>query len=305
VAERAREPDFPLGDAPLDEVEQAVQRALATGDDDALTVLGYGEISLVVGWPTGAPRWACKRLPRFASAAAAARYTSHLEGYLETLRARGVEPAPTAFATVATDDGGCVGYVVQPVLAPDALVPAVLRAAEPDADHPVLRGICDAVPAVVDDRTGLDAQVSNWAVADDGVALRYLDVSTPMVFGDDGRLVLDLGLFLAAYPWLLRAPIGRFLAPGVIGAYRDSRHVLVDLAANLIKERLTGWLPVAVVAASRVVAPAITADEVRAYYRSDARLWEVMWRLRRADRWWQRRVRRRTYPFLLPGPIVR
>jgi len=44
---------------------------------------------------------------------------------------------------------------------------------------------------------------------------------------------------------------------------------------------------------------------VRRYYRSDARLWELMLRLRRADRWWQRRIRRRTYPFLLPGHIER
>src|SRR5690606_6285726 len=143
-------------------------RALVSGDDDALTVLGYGEISLVVGWPSSTPRWACKRLPRFASPADAARYASHLEGYLETLRARGVEPAPTAFDTVASGEGGCVGYVVQPVLAPATLAPAVLRAAGPDPDHPVLRGICEAVPAVVDDRTGLDAQVSNWAVTADG-----------------------------------------------------------------------------------------------------------------------------------------
>ena len=38
---------------------------------------------------------------------------------------------------------------------------------------------------------------------------------------------------------------------------------------------------------------------------SNARLWEIMLRLRLADRWWQRRVRRRIYPFLLPGPTRR
>ena len=58
-------------------------------------------------------------------------------------------------------------------------------------------------------------------------------------------------------------------------------------------------------AANDVVSPAVTEDEVRSYYRSDARLWEVMLRLRRADRWWQATVRRRPYPFLLPGPIAR
>jgi hypothetical protein len=32
---------------------------------------------------------------------------------------------------------------------------------------------------------------------------------------------------------------------------------------------------------------------------------ELLQRLRRADRWWQRTVRRRPYPFLLPGRIDR
>jgi hypothetical protein len=34
-------------------------------------------------------------------------------------------------------------------------------------------------------------------------------------------------------------------------------------------------------------------------------MWEILLRLRRADRWWQRTVRRRGYPFLLPGPVDR
>ena len=44
---------------------------------------------------------------------------------------------------------------------------------------------------------------------------------------------------------------------------------------------------------------------MRRVYASDARLWEVLLRLRRLDRAWQRRVRRREYPFLLPGRIDR
>ncbi len=79
----------------------------------------------------------------------------------------------------------------------------------------------------------------------------------------------------------------------------------VDLAGNLLKERLAGWIPSVIEAVNRTVEAEITEDEVRRYYRSDARLWGLMLRLRRADRWWQRRIRRRTYPFLLPGHIER
>ena len=51
--------------------------------------------------------------------------------------------------------------------------------------------------------------------------------------------------------------------------------------------------------------PPITLSEVRRYYRGDARTWAQLLRLRRADRFWQRKVRRRAYPFLLPGRIER
>lgn len=295
-------PDTTVPELPLAELEDAVRQALAAGDDSGLRVLGYGEISLVIGWPSAQPEYACKRLPPFASRAAADSYGEQFQRYLDLLAERGVEPVPSSLQMHA--DGDTISaYVVQPVLPAESLGPEVLRRATPDPDHPLLSGIVAAVAAVCDERTGLDAQVSNWSW--DGSHLRYLDVTTPMLFGPDGRPLLDLAVFLAAYPWALRGVLGRFVAPGVIGAYREPRNVLVDLAANLLKERLVDWLPAAVAAANRVARPAIEVAEVERYYRSDARLWEVMLRLRRADRWWQRRIRRRPYPFLLPGSIER
>lgn len=297
----------PVGDSdgvPLEEIEAAVQAALRTGREDGLRVLGYGEITLVLGWPHDRPTVAAKRLPTFPAASVADRYAVQFERYLGVLDARGVTPVPSSLRVIAgAEPGERVGYVVQPALPPETLGPAVLRAADPDPDHPFLAAVCEAVPRVVDDRTGLDGQVSNWAWTDGRAS--YLDVSTPMLFDDRGRLVLDTGLFLAAYPWLLRRPLDRAVVPGVVGAYRDARHVLLDLVGNLHKERLDAWIPAAIEAANRGLDRPLTAAEARRYYRSDARLWEVMLRLRRADRWWQHRVRRRTYPFLLPGRIDR
>ena len=51
--------------------------------------------------------------------------------------------------------------------------------------------------------------------------------------------------------------------------------------------------------------PPLTVEQVRADYRSDARTWALLQSVRRADRAWQHRVRRRTYPFLLPARIDR
>lgn len=291
-----------LGDVRLELVEGAVQRALHTGDDSGLTVLGYGEISLVIGWPTEEPTIACKRLPPFRSVADLERYETLFHDYLGTLRRRGIQPVTSEFH-IRTIDDQVIGYVVQPVLEPTTLGPSVLRGSDPDPDHELLTGIIEAIMSVCDERTGLDAQVSNWAMVDGDVV--YLDVTTPMTFDAAGHPLLDMDVFLAAYPWALRGLIGRFVAPGVIGAYRDPRHVLVDLAANLLKERLESWVPNVVTAANRHVPRPITVEEVRRFYRSDARMWELLARLRSADRWWQRTVRRRTYPFLLPGPVDR
>jgi len=288
-------------------VEAAVREALDDGDESSLRLLGHGEISLVVGWPTDRPVVACKRLPTFRSRSAVNLYETAFLKYLDILADRGVVVVPSRFDVVEPTSGTAVAYVVQPVLDPDHVATAVLRSAEPDRDHPLIVCVLDAIRGVCDEHTGLDAQLSNWVWADG--ELRYLDVTTPMLFDVAGRLTLDLDLFLAAYPWVLRGVIGRFVAPGVVGAYRDPRHVAVDLTANLLKERLDGWIPAVLDAVNAVVVPAgspvVTEDEVRRYYRSDARLWEVMLRLRRADRWWQRHVRRRTYPFLLPGHIDR
>ena len=116
---------------------------------------------------------------------------------------------------------------------------------------------------------------------------------------------MDLRLLTAPLPAALRPVVRRFVAPGIVASYHRPRDVAVDLVGNLLKERLEQLVPVAVDAANQRVDPAITVEEVRSYYRSDARTWEVLLRLRRADQWWQQRVRRRTYPFLLPEPTER
>jgi hypothetical protein len=287
----------------LPAVEAAVQEALASGREDHLRVLGHGEISLVVGWPGDAPVVACKRLPVFPSVAAADRYADVFSRYVATLEQRGLHVVPSTLHFLDPGgDGRLVGYVVQPVLPEGSLGPDILRAAAPDPDHPLLAAVVAGVLGTVDARTGLDAQISNWAWVDE--TAHYLDVTTPILY-DDGVLELDVDVLIAAYPWVLRPPLRRFAAPPIAAAYCDPRTVLLDLAANLHKERLTEWIPAVLQAANRELSTPLTPVEVDRYYRSNARLWEVMLRLRRADRWWQRRVRRRSYPFLLPGAIRR
>ena len=163
--------------------------------------------------------------------------------------------------------------------------------------------IVDTIADVVDEHVGLDGQVANWAFVDG--RLRYFDVTTPMLNDAAGRTRLDLDLLVRPLPAPVRPVVRRCGRAGHRGALPRPRYVLVDMIGNLRKERLDAVIDPAIALANRYAQPPIDRDEIERFYRSDARTWEALLRLRRADRWWQRHVRRRTYPYLLPGPIER
>lgn len=291
-----------LSDADLRELDSLVERALSAGDEDSLPVLGFGEISLVLGWPTDDARFACKRMPVFDTRTRFDAYRRTLDDYVEALRAAGVAVVETQMRGVERADGTVAGYVVQPVLPAATLAPGILRDGDPASGHPLVAAVVDTAARTVSPRRGLDAQLANWAWEDE--ALVYIDVSTPMIWGDDGRSRLDLEPLAQAYPAVLRRPLRRFVAPGILDGYRDLRKVYLDLTGNLLKERLGTWLPGFLERLNRHLDQPLTEHEVHRYYRSDARLWAALLRLRRLDRAWRRRTGR-AYPFLLPGPIER
>lgn len=291
-----------LGDDELRALDSLVDEALKSGREELLPTLGYGEISLVLGWPREAPRYACKRMPAFPSQAAFESYARTLGDYVAALEAAGMDVVPTEMRGVDQAAGSVVGYVVQPILAADTLAPPILHAADPGDGHPLVEAIVAAAAGTVSPRIGLDAQLSNWTW-DDG-RLTYLDVSTPMLWDEAGVSRLDLEPLAQAYPAILRPLLRRFVAPRILDGYRDLRGVYLDLCGNLLKERLDLWLGAFLAAIAPRLTQPLTAEDVHRYYRSDARLWAVLLRLRRLDRAWRLRTGR-TYPFLLPGPIER
>jgi hypothetical protein len=287
----------------LRELDRRVDRALATGEESSLPLLGFGEISMVLAWPAEQPSFACKRLPLFPNRARFDAYRRTLIAYPEALRRSGVRAVETDLVPVARDDGKVTGYVVQPMLAPETLAPVVLRGERPEAGHPLVATVVDLTADAISPTVGLDAQLANWTWDESG--LTYIDVSTPMLWSEDGRPLLDLELLSRAIPWALRATFRRLLVPGIVETYRDLRKVYLDLCGNLIKERLDHWLPAFLEQVNRHLDRPLTAPDVRRYYRSDARLWAMLLRIRRVDRAWQLRVRHRPYPFLLPERIER
>lgn len=299
----------PVGADELWALEARVQHTLRTDDASALTVLGYGEISSVLLLEGAAGRFAAKRLPRFDNAERVTRFSLLLDEYLAALRAAAVTPVESWLVDLPQGDGTRIVYIVQPLLDPAGLAPKRLHALaeRPAGDAEVARCI-DAIVAAtvrcVSGTVGLDAQLSNWVFV--GEELKYLDVTTPLLNDEHGTTRLDTDLFLASLPALLRWPVKRFVLPDILARYHDRRRALRDLVANLHKERLAARVPELLARCNRDLPGApLTEAECRKDYQSDASTWALLQTLRRWDRSWQRQVRRRVYPFLLPGSIER
>ena len=284
----------------LEDLERRVSRALATDDQSRIDVLGYGEISTVLRLDVDGRSYACKRLPPFPESAIEP-YRTACTAYLAALGERGVRTASSTIEIVPTGGEPAV-YCVQPI--EDRLLVDHLRTTGRNDVAALAERLVSLVSSTIDDRLGLDAQISNWALDDDGEFV-YIDVTTPLIRDANGTEMLDTDLFIASLPAFLRPVVRRFLLGEILSHYYDARAALLDLIANFKKERLDEAIPLFLEVANGTVEPPITRKEVDRYYRSDAVMWEVLQRLRRTDRSWQRRIRRRGYPFLLPGKVDR
>ncbi len=292
----------PLGTASgvdVERLDSMVEEAIRLGAPGGLRVLGYGELTLVIGWPSDRPVAAVKRLPPFSDRRRLDAYTDLLQRYVTILRERGVSVADTEVLAHPGPGGSMRAYLVQAMVPRERHLNVILRGADETRVRTLLERVVANVHRCTDDVVGFDAQAANWWV--DNGDLGYFDISTPMLRDRDGREQLDLALFLSVYPWIMRPVLAR-IAPGVMAQYHDARTVLLDFASNLHKEGLDRCVPALLQAANARLEHPLTAGDVSRYFRQDKLLWAPMQRLRRADRAWQRHVRRRPYPLLLAPP---
>jgi hypothetical protein len=287
----------------LEALEKTVTLALASADVAGPEVLGYGEISSVLALRSAGDGAACKRLPPFPSEGAFEAYRSCFEAQLQAFEAGGIPVLATGLQRVERPGTGPMAYCIQPLVETEAAAPLRLACDPSDRARELFESVLDLALSYVSPTRGFDAQLANWAVPDG--SLVYLDVSTPLLRDGEGRERLDVDVFLASLPWALRGLVRRFMLRGILDAYYSSRGVVLDLLGNLIKEGLGERLSELVPIAARRLGEPVSVEEVRRHYARDARTWHLLQRLRRLDRAWQRHVRRRPYPFLLPGPVRR
>ena len=283
--------------ADLEALEASVGTAIRTRDASQLRLLGHGEISIALGWPAEDPQYACKRLPPFDSLDAYSRYASVVEHYVDGLRHRGVRVVDTELKSLQRPDGKVVGFHIQPALPSDTIGTEVLRRSAPTPDHPLIAAVIETVIKGTGDRAGIDAQFSNWSWKDGEATL--LDLTTPFVLDERDQPAFDMTPFLAALPAVVR-PIVRREMIKLLPRFLTPRGTLLDLAANTVKAGLDGWVEPVLARINERVDPPVTYAEADRVYKSDKSTFILVLRLERANRFWQERIRRRPYEFLLP-----
>lgn len=283
------------GVAELTALDDEVVAALEARDETRLAIIGRGEVTIALGWPTTDPRWVCKRTPP-STPEEFDRYRTLVHEYVEQLRRSGQAVVETHVVGIERGDS-TVGYLVQPMLDSATLGNNVLAVAEPDADHRLLAAVADAA-ARATSTCSIDAQVTNFAW--DGEELTLLDVGTPFLWTEDGDLRLDLTPFAQMLPLPVRGLAGRELTK-VIGRWINPRTVAVDVVSNLLREGLDEWVDPMIIALNRRLAPdePITLAEAQRLYDEDRRLFPMLVRLQGVERWWQKKIRRRTYQWFI------
>ncbi len=286
-----------IADGDLAALERDVAYALAHRDATRLLLLGHGEISLALGWPPDDPKVACKRLPPFGSLEQYRMYADVVERYIRALQAGGVRVVETELRHLVRADGRIVGFHLQPVLPTESLGTEIIRRSKPSATHPLIGAVVDVVADATTDRLGIDSQLSNWSWLS-GEPWQ-LDLTTPFMLDAASAPELDLDPFLAILPAIIR-PVVRRQMITLMHRWMSARGALADMAANVVKVGLDPWLDPILERVNTRVDPPITRDEARRLYTQDRRLFPVLLRLERVNRWWQEQVRRRPYEFLLP-----
>ena len=274
-------------------VGDAIQRRSTTG----LRLLGHGEVSLVLAWPSTDSAAALKRVPPFRDAIRARQYVKACERFFDVLNTADIAIWPTTLHTIVRDDGRVVVYHRQPIADVSQLGTYVLRSTEAVDDHPLLLAIADATVRVCAPTIGFDVQMANWLW--DGTTAAQIDFTSPFLLVDArNELVYDSQVFLEEYPFVVRRYLKRELT-AIVQRFTTPEGALGDLVANLLKEDLVNWVDPAISTFNRRLGLHLQRAEVQKMFEADAKLFPIVLRLKKGQRWWLTGTGRR-YEQLLP-----
>ena len=289
-------------------------------------ILGYGEISTV--FELGNEGIAYKRMPIFDTQVQIEHYTGIYREYNELLLKIGIDVPEYGSASIVTDRGDRVFFVVQQKLVPESLGNKIIHRIPADMVLRLvllvlrnLKKVWDFNGSGTGIKIGIDGQISNWAVKGfdrenpaitDRTGLFYIDTSTPLI-RKHGEEMLESELLLKSTPSFLRWMVKWFFLQEVLDRYYDFRLVVTDLIANFYKEGRKDMVPGLISLANRFfeeeakyyeIKP-LDQKEIETYYKNDAFIWTLFQKLRRFDRFLKTKIGMGRYPYILPEIIKR
>jgi len=293
-------------------------------------VLGYGEISTIFEIKAEATaNLACKRLSIFRTEEEVKSYRILYNAYNHALiREIGINVPEYGFTWFADERGIITAFVLQQKMPPESIGNRAIHILSENDIRILLLLILRQLYKLwiynmenPESAIGIDGQISNWAI--DGFSkenpvlkensrLIYIDTSTPLM-KKDGSEQLNPELFLRSAPSFLTWLIRWLFLKDVMTRYYDARLVTIDLIANFYKEQRSELIPMLIETANKFYAEEgkiagyqpVSLKDVQDYYNEDKIIWSLFLAFRRFDRWLHKRILRRPYRYILPGPIKR
>lgn len=279
-------------------------------------LIGFGEISAIfqIGTDTSV---AYKRMPLFKTVPEAEKYAGMYHEYCRQLALAGLTLPESSTHIVNLPRRPVVLYIAQAQIPGDLIANRLIQDLDTDGFTTLLDKILRSMAGFWEYNRSLqpelelaiDGQISNWALVpgDTAETLFYIDTSTPFV-RKSGVEQLDPELLLQAAPSFLRWLIRWLFVDDVMTRYYDPRQVLIDLAANLIKEQRRDLVAPAVDLINDHLPDdlePVTRKDVDHYYREDKFIWAIFLTFRKLDRFLTTFFLRKQYEFILPGKIKR
>ena len=282
-----------VSDEVLRAADAAIDRAIAARDTSDLHVLGFGEFSVALGWPSTTPEYVLKRALVYESRTSCESHFGTIQDYVDVLRAGGADVIATKMHVVERSDGRASGYIAQPLVPRNLLAEAILAHDEPRADHPVVLAHRDVAVRDCTPAYAVDLQISNFAFDGDRYAL--LDITSPVTWDADGKFTGPIPNELVG---MVPAPIRPVFRREYAKAASGFRSLPGALHASLVFLHRVGqgrWVPAFAEAFNEVLDEPLDVDAARADFERFERVLPMVKRTSRLQRWWQTTVRRRTY----------
>ncbi len=311
----------------LREFEEGLNTLFPEKSTIGAKIIGGGEISTVfiIDHPAFY-NYAFKRLPIFSYEHEVDEYEKALFEYIQLLREIGIGVIETEGIRIKTSDGRIIYYIAQPLLKDFIFCNKVLRRINLEEALYLFRTILLKLKSIYDFnrhsdnvKIGIDAQMSNWIIKNlqsqeqklpEKPELAYVDIATPL-FRKEGKEMLRAELFLKSAPPILRSILKALFLKDILDRYYNFRLTIVDLIANLFREKLLHLIEPFIEEANKFFSEEcselqkINLKEIRSYYKKDAFIWGLFLSLRKFHRAITTKILSQRYEFILPGKIER